>query len=87
MFLYEQYTTCEGKSQQQQQESEGDYMCNKEVREYAQKNNVKLWQVAKEIGVSDGNFSRKLRIELPEGKKAEIYSIIDKLAAEQKAVR
>ncbi len=58
-------------------------MCNKDIREYASKRNVRLWQIASKLGINDGNFSRKLRIELSEEKKAEIRVIIDELAAEQ----
>ena len=57
-------------------------MCNKDIREYAEKHNVRLWQIASKLGINDGNFSRKLRVELPEDKKAEIKAIIDDLAAE-----
>lgn len=56
-------------------------MCNKNIREYANKRNVRLWQIASKLGINDGNFSRKLRIELSEEKKAEIRVIIDELAA------
>ena len=56
-------------------------MCNKDIREYANKRNVCLWQIASQLGINDGNFSRKLRIELPEEKKTEIKAIIDNLAA------
>jgi len=55
-------------------------MCNKDIREYAQRNNVKLWQIANELHINDGNFSRKLRVELTEDKKQEIRKIIDALA-------
>ena len=57
-------------------------MSNKDVREYAEKHNVRLWQIANALHINDGNFSRKLRIELTEEKKAEIYKIIDELSAE-----
>ena len=57
-------------------------MCNKDVREYAKKHNVKLWQIANKLGINDGNFSRKLRVELTEDKKQEIYKIIDELSVE-----
>lgn len=55
-------------------------MCNKDIREYANKRNVRLWQIASKLGINDGNFSRKLRTELPEEKKTEIKAIIDDLA-------
>ena len=57
-------------------------MRNKDIREYAEKHNVRLWQIASKLGINDGNFSRKLRVELSQDKKAEIKAIIDDLAAE-----
>lgn len=57
-------------------------MCNNDIREYAEKHKVNLWQIANKLGINDGNFSRKLRIELSEDKKAEIRAIVDELAAE-----
>lgn len=58
-------------------------MCNADIREYAVKNNVRLWQVAQELHINDGNFSRKLRVELSQEEKQRIKDIIDKLASEQ----
>lgn len=55
-------------------------MCNKDIRDYAEKQNVRLWQIANKLGINDGNFSRKLRAELPEDKKTEIFKIIDELS-------
>lgn len=55
-------------------------MCNKDLREYAKKHGIKLWQIAEKYGLNDGNFSRKLRHELSDVEKAEIYYIIDVLA-------
>ena len=46
------------------------------------KNGVPMWKIAMKLGINDGHFSRKLRVELPETKKAEIKAIIDELAAE-----
>lgn len=57
-------------------------ICNKDIREYAKKHNIPLWRIASKLGINDGNFSRKLRTELPEEKKTEIMAIIDELAAE-----
>ena len=57
-------------------------MCNRDIREYAKRHNVKLWQIANELHINDGNFSRKLRHELTDDKKAEIRKIIDELATE-----
>lgn len=57
-------------------------MHNKEIREAAKVAGVKLWQVADAYGVNDGNFSRKLRRELPPDEKQKILSIIEELAKE-----
>ena len=56
---------------------------NKDIREYAKNNGVPLFKIASKLGINDGNFSRKLRTELPEEKKDEIRAIIDDLAAER----
>lgn len=56
-------------------------MTNADIREYAIQKKVRLWQIAQELGINDGNFSRKLRNELPGDTKQRIYKIIDELAA------
>lgn len=57
-------------------------MNNKDIRDAAKKAGVFLWQIAGELGVNDGNFSRKLRRELPNAEREKILSIIDRLAQE-----
>ena len=57
-------------------------MANLDVREAAVNSKVKLWQSADALGISDGNFSRKLRKELPQDEKDRIFSIIEQLAKE-----
>lgn len=52
---------------------------NLDVKEKAKKSDVKLWQVSEELGISDGNFSRKLRRELSKEEKERIFAIIDEL--------
>lgn len=61
-------------------------MCNKEIREAAKKAGIHLWQVAEVCGVNDGNFSRKLRKELPQEEKQMILEIIDRLSKEKQEV-
>jgi len=56
---------------------------NIEIRTQASKAGVYLYEVAAKIGMNDGNFSRLLRFELSENKKAEILSIIKEVAREQ----
>ena len=55
-------------------------MCNTDLREYAKNHKVKLWKIADSLGITDTNFSKKLRYELSPEKKKEIFAIIDELA-------
>lgn len=57
-------------------------MCNNDIREKIKFAGVRYWQVAGELGVSDGNFSRMLRRELPDDKKTQILEAIDRLTKE-----
>ena len=58
-------------------------MKNIDIREYARKNNINLWQVSERLGYAhETAFSRVLRHELSYDKKQEIKKIIDELAAE-----
>ena len=56
---------------------------NAEIRNAAKDAGVCLWQIAERIGVNDGNFSRKLRRELPPEEQKKIMGIINDLAAER----
>lgn len=60
-------------------------MKNEDIRKTAKSAGVKLWQIAEAVGVNDGNFSRKLRHELPEAEKQKILEIIDRLSKEASA--
>lgn len=60
-------------------------MKNLDIREIAAKKNIKLWQIADVLGINDGNFSRKLRKELPEAEKEKIRAIIADLSNEVSA--
>lgn len=53
---------------------------NKGIRTAAKQAGVKLWQIAERLGINDGNFSRKLRRELPEEEQNQILCIISELA-------
>ena len=53
-----------------------------DIRTVAEKSNVKLWHIAERLGITDGNFSRKLRKELTAEEKQKIFSIINELATE-----
>lgn len=56
---------------------------NIDIREKAKSKNILFWQIADKLGITDGNFSRKLRKELSAEEKAKIFSIIDELSAEK----
>ena len=58
-------------------------MCNLDIRNAAAAANVRLWQIAVELNINDGNFSRKLRMELPTTEKQKILEIIKNLAKER----
>ena len=53
---------------------------NTEIRLAAAGSGVKLWQIADALGMTDGNFSRKLRKELSEEEREKILSIIQEIS-------
>ncbi len=61
-------------------------MNNKDIRAAAKEAGVFLWQIAEMYGINDGNFSRKLRRELPPEEKKRILGIIKTLAQERQEV-
>lgn len=61
-------------------------MKNKDIRTEIKAAGLYLWQIADALGINDGNFSRKLRHELPDEEKARIRAIIAALTAQKGAV-
>ena len=59
-------------------------MKNLKIRDKARIENVPLWKIAHELGITDSTFSKKLRFELSEDETQKILTIIDKLAKEGK---
>lgn len=53
---------------------------NKDIRVYAINKGVYLWEIAEEIGILDASLSRKLRNELPQNEKEQLFSVIDAIA-------
>ena len=53
---------------------------NAEIRDMALKSGIKLWEIANALSLTDGNFSRKLRKELPDEEKQRIFGIIEDLS-------
>ncbi len=58
-------------------------MKNKWIREMAKSKGILLWQIADKLGITDGNFSRRLRHEMTQEEQERIRVIIDELAEEQ----
>lgn len=56
---------------------------NHEIRQAAKGAGLYLWEVAAALGLNDGNFSRKLRRELPPAQKEKILAIISTLRVER----
>ena len=56
---------------------------NDAIRKAAKEKGVRLWQIAEKLGVNDGNFSRRLRRELPEEEQRRILGIIKELSARE----
>ncbi len=52
---------------------------NRDIKQEAKAAGARLWQIAQRLGLTDGNFSRKLRYELSETEKARIMAIIEDL--------
>lgn len=57
---------------------------NLDIKAKAKQSGVFLWEIADKLNVTDGNFSRKLRRELPAEEKQRIFSLIDEIAADKK---
>lgn len=55
---------------------------NQSIRKAASMAGVKLWQIADRLGYADSTFSRILRKELTDDKRAEVLNVIDELSQE-----
>jgi len=58
-------------------------MKNLDIRKEIEQGGLKLWQIADRLGITDGNFSRRLRKEFSEEEKIRIRAIINELASEE----
>lgn len=58
-------------------------MKNTDIRTEVKNAGLHLWQIADGLGINDGNFSRKLRHELPDKEKARIRAIITELTRKE----
>lgn len=57
-------------------------MNNQDIRDAIDSGGLKYWQVADKYGLTDGNFSRLLRKELPEEIKAKVFKAIEEAKKE-----
>lgn len=55
-------------------------MRNNDIRQAAKQAGIYLWQIADNLGINDGNLSRRLRKELTKEEKEKILEIIEDLA-------
>lgn len=53
---------------------------NQMVREIAKRNNVKHWEIARCLGVSEQTIMRWLRTQLPPDKEKRILNAIERIA-------
>ena len=58
-------------------------MQNVDIRKAAKEAKVNLWEIAEVYGINDGNFSRKLRRELPDVEKTKILDIIEQIKVQK----
>lgn len=63
----------------------GIFLTNELIRTTALQKGVKLWEIAERIGLNDGNFSRKLRRELPQEEQERILCAIEAIQKEHLA--
>ena len=56
---------------------------NEQIRASAEKNNVRLWEIAARLGISEPQFFRWLRFEFDEDRKKKVLSVIDEIAEER----
>lgn len=59
---------------------------NQDIREKILKSHLKYWQIAEQLNINDGNFSRMLRKELPNEAKEKINNIIETIRRKEKNV-
>lgn len=54
-------------------------MANEDIRKLINNHRLKYWEIAKEYGLTDSNFSRLLRNPLSDDNRKKILDIIEKL--------
>lgn len=54
-------------------------MANLDIRQALLEANLKQWRVAESLGISESQFSKMLRRELPEDKKNQVLEAINNI--------
>ena len=54
---------------------------NCDIRAAMAKSDLRQYQIAAALGISESRYSSKLRKELPDEEKSEIFEVIERLAA------
>lgn len=52
---------------------------NQDIRNLIAEKRLRKWEVAKQVGISDGRFSVWLRVEMPEERKKRVLNAISQL--------
>lgn len=60
-------------------------MSGQEVKAFIKSTGVKLWEVAEVLGMTDGNFSRRLRKPFNDNEVADIKRIVNTLTEQNEA--
>lgn len=58
-------------------------MKNLDIRKKLKEANIKQWELADKLIISEMTLVRKLRYELPEVEKQKIFSVIEEIAVEK----
>ena len=56
---------------------------NQEIRERARIKDVRLWELADKMGITDSYLSRRLRVEFTPEEQEQAMRYIDEIAAER----
>ena len=52
-------------------------LANKDIRIACMENGVKFWQIALHLGISPETFTRRMRTELPEEEKKQVFRAME----------
>ena len=61
-------------------------ICNEDVRKKAKVNGVFLYEIARQMQISEYTLCRRMRYEMSDNEKYEIFAAIDEIVMEQGAL-